>query len=128
MKSGVVSPEPSLSELPILDPHPLQELLEIGAGVELVQELIGILREDVPLRMALMQSGLEARDTEKVMMEAHQLKGSSGNLGLLRLAELARQIEAEARAGRLEQVPAWLKAIPGALEEGLAALGEAFPS
>ncbi len=117
-----------MNDLPVLDPHPLQELLDIGAGLELVQELIGILREDVPLRMTLMQSGLATKDPEKVMMEAHQLKGSAGNLGLLRLAELARQIEVEARAGQLVHVPAWLEAMPGALEEGLAALGQAFPS
>ncbi len=100
----------------------------MGAGIELVQELLGILREDVPLRFSLMQSGLEARDAERVMMEAHQLKGSAANLGLLRLAELARLIEAEARAGRLEPVADWLQAIPAALEEGLVALAQAFPS
>jgi hypothetical protein len=41
---------------------------------------------------------------------------------------LARQIEEQARAGSLEGVAGWLEAIPGAFEEGLKALNQAFPA
>lgn len=117
-----------MSDLPILDPSPLQDLLDIGAGIEVVRELIEMLREDVPSRLALVKTALKAMDAKEVMAQAHQLKGSLGNLGLVRFAELARLIEEQARAGSLDGVPAWVAQIPGAYEESLKALDEAFPA
>jgi HPt (histidine-containing phosphotransfer) domain-containing protein len=117
-----------LSDLPILDPSPLQDLLDIGAGLDVVHELIGMLREDVPSRLALLKTALDAADTKAVMMEAHQLKGSLGNLGLVRFADLARLIEEQARAGSLDGVAAWVEQIPGAYDESLKALDQAFPA
>ncbi|HJW72486.1 MAG TPA: Hpt domain-containing protein [Geothrix sp.] len=117
-----------MSDLPILDPSPLQDLLDIGAGMDVVRELIGMLREDVPSRLVLLRTALDAADARTVMMEAHQLKGSLGNLGLARFSNLARLIEEQARAGSLEGVAAWVDQIPGACEESLKALDEAFPA
>lgn len=117
-----------MSDLPILDPSPLQDLLDIGAGMEVVHELIGMLREDVPSRLVLLKAALDASDAKTVMMEAHQLKGSLGNLGLARFANLARLIEERARTGSLEGVAAWVNQIPGAYEESLKALDQAFPA
>ena len=117
-----------MNDLPILDPHPLQDLLDIGAGKDVVRDLVEILRQDAPTRLALLRSALAAGDAPQVLMEAHQLKGSLGSLGLLRFAELARLIEGQAREGQLEGVSAWLAALPGALEEGLRALEQAFPA
>jgi len=120
--------EPALSDLPILDPHPLQDLLEIGAGMEVVLELIGMLREDVPCRMANLKQALEVADVKQVMMEAHQLKGSLSNLGLVRFADLARLVEEQARTGSLVDASGWLAQMPLAYEEGLKALDEVFPA
>jgi HPt (histidine-containing phosphotransfer) domain-containing protein len=117
-----------VSDLPVLDPNPLQDLLDIGAGLEVVRELIDMLREDVPIRMVQLKAALESSDVKLVMMEAHQLKGSLSNLGLVRFADLARLVEEQARAGSLEGVPAWLEQFPGAFAEGIQALDQAFPS
>lgn len=117
-----------MNDLPILDPSPLQDLLDIGAGLEVVRELIEMLREDVPNRLTLLQTALDSQDVKLAMMEAHQLKGSLSNLGLVRFADLARLIEEQARAGSLEGVSGWLEQLPGAYADGIRALDQAFPA
>lgn len=116
-----------MNDLPILDPKPLQDLFDLGAESDLIQELIALLQEDVPLRMAALRLALDASDAAQVLNEAHQLKGALGNLGLARFAELAARIESHARTGCLEPVTPLAAALPAAYEEALGALKTAFP-
>lgn len=116
-----------VNDLPVLDPHPLRDLLGLGASLALVHELISLFQEDVPARLGLLNQALGALDAQQVMMEAHQLKGALGNLGLARFAELAARIEAQAREGQMEQVPKLAEALPAAYAEALAALRSEFP-
>jgi HPt (histidine-containing phosphotransfer) domain-containing protein len=116
-----------VSELPILDVRPLRDLLELGAEDGLVQELIALYQDDVPPRMAALQEGLATGNMNQILMESHQMKGALSNLGLIRFADLAARIEAEARAGQLEEAPALIAALPGAYAEGLSAFSQAFP-
>lgn len=117
-----------MTDLPILDPSPLQDLLDLGAGPGLVQELVGLLREDTPARLAALDGALAAGDAGLAFQEAHQLKGSLGNLGLVRAADLARQVEGLAREGRVEAALGTARALGEAYEEALAALQAAFPA
>ena len=119
--------EPSLNELPVLDPGPLGDLLELGGSPELVQELITLYREDVPLRLSALAKAVEAGDLLLMAAEAHQLKGSLGNLGLVRFADLAARIEDRARGGRLDGVPELFGQLPAEHDAALSALVEAFP-
>ena len=116
-----------MSDLPVLDPKPLQDLLDLGADADLILELIALFQEDVPVHMAALRRALDAADAEQVLHEAHQLKGALGNLGLARFADLAGRIEAQAREGNLEQAPALVEAFPAAFEEAVQALAAAFP-
>lgn len=116
-----------MPDLPILDPRPLQDLLGIGAGPDLVQELIGLLQEDAPPRLVILRAALAAADDATVIQEAHQLKGALGNLGLQRFADLAARIEAHVRDGHREPARELAEALPAAYEEALEALKEAFP-
>ena len=116
-----------MSDLPVLDPQPLRDLLDLGASPVLVQELITLFQADVPPRLALLRTALCAMDTQQAMMEAHQLKGALSNLGLVRFADMASRLEVEARRGHLEVAPHLAEALPGAYEEALAALQSAFP-
>lgn len=117
-----------MSELPVLDPQPLRDLLDLGAETGLVQELIVLYVEDVPPRIEAVREGLADGDLAKILMEAHQMKGALSNLGLVRFADLASRIEAEARNGCLEASPTLIEALPAAYDEALAALNQAFPS
>lgn len=116
-----------MSDLPILDPQPLCDLLAIGAAPALIQELIGLFQEDVLTRLVLLRTALAAGDAERTAAEAHQVKGAASNLGLVRFADLAARIEMHAQQGRLEGVPPLAEALPAAYEEALRALITAFP-
>ena len=116
-----------MPELPILDPRPLQDLLDMGAGPELVQELVDLLKEDAPPRFATLREALGAGDGAGAVQEAHQLKGALGNLGLQRFADLAARIEAHARAEAFAPALELTALLPAAYEEALAALEAAFP-
>lgn len=116
-----------MSDLPILNPKPLQDLLDLGAPLGLIQELITMFQEDVPARIGVLHMALGSLDGDQTLQEAHQLKGTLANLGLERFADLASRIEAHAREGRLEQAPALAATLPEAYEQALLALKEAFP-
>jgi len=116
-----------LNDLPVLDPLPLRDLLEMGVSPTLIQELIALFQEDVPIRMAVLRTALAASDARQTRMEAHQLKGALGNLGLVRFADLASRIEACVLAGHLDQAPLLAEALPAAYEEALEALLQAHP-
>jgi HPt (histidine-containing phosphotransfer) domain-containing protein len=116
-----------LTDLPVLDPQPLRDLLDLGASLALVHELIALFKEDVPTRMALLKTAQGAWDAQQAMMEAHQLKGALSNLGLVRFADLASRIEIIARDGHLEQAPGLIEALPAAYGEALHALQVEFP-
>ena len=113
--------------MPILDPGPLDDLLNLGGSPELVHELIDLFVEDVPVRLAILKTALDASDAPQAMMEAHQLKGALSNMGLVRFADLVSRIEAQAREGRLEQVPGMAEIFSAAFEEALHALNRAYP-
>ncbi len=115
-----------MPDLPVLDPQPLRDLLEIGATEGLVQELIVLYQEDIPGRVALLQKAIQGGDTRRTMAEAHGLKGALGNLGLLRFAWLVEQIETQAREGKMEAALPLGEGLPRAYEAGLGALVATF--
>ncbi|HEX9082658.1 MAG TPA: Hpt domain-containing protein [Holophagaceae bacterium] len=116
-----------MSDLPVFDPAQLQSLLELGAEAELIQELIGLYEADAPAHLEALAAGLAQGDPARVMAEAHHLKGSLSNLGLVRFADLARQVEEAGREGRLAGLEPLVAQFPEAHREGLAALKAAFP-
>ncbi len=63
-----------------------------------------------------------ARNSEGVVMSAHSLKGASANLGFSDIYEIARRVEADARAQKLDGAG---EAI-GELERKLAAIAAAL--
>jgi len=119
--------EPALSDLPILDPRPLDDLLNLGGSADLIHELIALFQEDVPIRLAILKTAIEAADAPQAMMEAHQLKGSLSNMGLVRFADLVSRIESRAREGQVEKAPGITEVFSASYEEALHALNTAYP-
>lgn len=118
-----------MNEAPILDPRPLQDLLDLGAAGDLVQELIGLFQEDVPPRIGALQAAFEGGDLARMAAEAHQLKGALGNLGLARFAGVAAHLEAWARDSQSAGagVGDLVASLPGHYEAAAEALRSAFP-
>ena len=117
----------SESDLPVLDPAPLQELLDMGAEASLVQELVLLFQEDVPPRLVRLAASYANGDGSGILVEAHQLKGATGNLGLMRFSDLAGRIETLVRQQQLEAVGPLVQSLQGVYTEGLEALLRAFP-
>ena len=113
--------------LPAFDPRQIQSLLDLGAEPALVRELVELLEADVPARLEALHRALSEGEAPRALEEAHHLKGSLGNMGLVQFADLARQVEEAARAARLSGAAPLVAAMPGAYREGLAALKAAFP-
>jgi CheY-like chemotaxis protein len=84
----------------VVDRNTLDRLVE-GAGGAFVAELIDTFGEDTRELIATLRRALPASDLDAFRRAAHSLKSTSESLGATRLAALARELEASARAGSL---------------------------
>ncbi|MEW6304147.1 MAG: PAS domain S-box protein [Verrucomicrobiota bacterium] len=91
------------SEAPSLDLaviSSLRDLREPGQR-DPVTELIDLYLEDAPERLQRMRSAIERNDAPALHSPAHSLKGSSSNLGAVRLASLCAKLDQKSKAGDL---------------------------
>ena len=99
-----------LSLLPSLIPARSSPCLDLGAEPALVRELVELLEADVPARLEALQAGPWSEgDAPRVLEEAHHLKGSLGNMGLVQFADLAgaRSRRPAGRVGFPRPLPWW---------------------
>ena len=112
---------------PLLDPAPLQSLYILPGGKEAVVELIGIVEEDVPMRLNLIREFLAEGRFKDAGIEAHSLKGGAGNMGLRRFAEVAKALEFRLRDEDAPDCEDLLSALGELYPPSLEALKTAFP-
>jgi len=70
----------------------IAELMEDSLG-----EFIATYLENSPKLINNMRNGLTEADPDKVMVNAHQLKGGSGSIGAMQVFAIAKQLEASAK-------------------------------
>jgi len=87
----------------VLDMQAIETLRSLSPddGGEFVRELIAIYLQDTPQRLAEIDQALIKNDAVTLVRAAHSIKGSSGNFGANRLAQLAAEIEHQGKAGNL---------------------------
>ena len=73
---------------------------------DLLLSLIELFREQTPLLMSEIQRGLASHDASIVRRAAHTLKGSTAIFGTTAAFEAARQLEAVAINGAIDQAAA----------------------
>ena len=84
----------------VLDPDAIDRLLEItGGDPGFVDELIDTYLEDAGTQLASLRQAALDGDPASMERPAHSLKSSSVTVGAMALAELCRSLEADARAG-----------------------------
>lgn len=89
---------------PSMDAAALDRLLEMtGGDPEFLDELIQTYLDDAVVQLEAMRAAAGADSPEDLVRPAHSLKGNSANVGAVRLEELCRQLEADARAGSVER-------------------------
>jgi CheY-like chemotaxis protein/HPt (histidine-containing phosphotransfer) domain-containing protein len=68
----------------------------------LITELVNSFRSEAPGILLKVKEAVTAKDAVKLAKSAHNLRGSSGNLGMLRLAAVSAELEKKGKAGALE--------------------------
>ena len=67
-----------------------------------------MLAEDVKLHIEDLRQAVMNNDAEAIAHEAHYIKGASANVGVRRIATLAKELEQLARAQSLSDAPTHL--------------------
>lgn len=93
----------SSNEVSTLDWSILDELsqYETEEG-NLAGELVTLFLDESPRQLMLLQSALHSSDFPQVARCSHQLKGSAGAIGALRLREICESVERNARLNQTE--------------------------
>jgi HPt (histidine-containing phosphotransfer) domain-containing protein len=79
-----------------------QTIETVGGDLSFLAELVATYEVDGAARIADMRSALAAGAAADLQRAAHTLKGSSGTLGAVHLADLCREVEYRARDGALD--------------------------
>jgi PAS domain S-box-containing protein len=112
-----------------VDGTALDSLREIG-GEDFLLEVVDTFLADLPTLLATLLSALETGDTAEVRHVAHTLKSNGATLGATDFAELCRELEHQAKNGRLEEAPGLVARIEEErviLERALDALRQKAP-
>jgi HPt (histidine-containing phosphotransfer) domain-containing protein len=88
------------AELPSLDAERMEMLRELclDAGQDMLRDMLGSWEREAARHLANAQKAMVDADAEGLKHAAHALKGSCGNMGIVRLAELGRQLEMQVAA------------------------------
>ena len=108
---------------------PAPDALDAAAGLErvegdreLLEELTRLFAAECSQNMRGIQQALEARDTRRVELLAHTIKGASANLGASRLPLLAGELENQARSGNVANAAELVRRLNAEVERFLSEL------
>jgi HPt (histidine-containing phosphotransfer) domain-containing protein len=93
-----------------------------GDESDIVQELVAMYLESTPEVLDHLRAAVAKADAEGVRRAAHELKGSSANLGAQVLAALCGTLEKHGRMATLDDAPALFAQV----EQEYARVGQAF--
>jgi CheY-like chemotaxis protein/HPt (histidine-containing phosphotransfer) domain-containing protein len=103
-----VSSEPRAPVHDCVDSAVLADLRQLDASCSLLSTLITHFLEDVPTRLAALRDALQQGDAGALARVAHELNGSSGNLGVRKMRQLCVELQALGKAKDLTQAGALL--------------------
>ncbi len=95
----------------------------LGLKEDEYMELIELFIETGRSDLDKFRSAMEEGNGEEAANVAHSLKGAAGSLGLMEISEIAKEIEGEARNGRLDKIAGSAQALKEKLDE-IAALAQ----
>ncbi|NEO58191.1 MAG: response regulator [Okeania sp. SIO3B5] len=84
----------------------IRQEVQIEGEADVVTELIDLFLEDTPQHFIAIKEAIDNSATEALGESAHSLKGSSSNLGVMRLAEISATLEQKAKAGTITKLEA----------------------
>lgn len=89
--------------------------------------LIDAFLRETPPRLRSLRAAVAQNDHAAIAAVAHNVRGSSGNFGARRLAELCARVEAHARSADTAALPDLLADMEHEFDRARAALQERFP-
>ena len=89
---------------------------KLGLAQEEYLELIELFVETGFSGLAQLQSAIEGGDGEGAGNAAHSVKGAAGNLGLIEISEIAKEIEKKARNASFEGTEKYAQALKEKIE------------
>ncbi len=105
-----------MSQEPV--PIDLARLHKITRGDEEFQtELLITFLKDAPTYLEGVKQAVNAEDYNALALRAHQLKGAASSMGILKLPNLAAQLEVQAKATKLEAAQSILEEMEAILEQ-----------
>lgn len=82
------------------DPVDFDRVADVSEGdTAFERKVLGVFVEDMAKRLDMLQKAVDANQTATVILEAHNIKGASGNLGVVALRNAAEACELAARGG-----------------------------
>lgn len=105
-----------MSDLPVLDSESIENLRALSSEGDdaFLREIIEIFVQDTPRRLTELREAYQANDQVTFTRAAHSIKGSSSNLGALRLRALAEQLEHASRRSSLAGLDAQIPGLESA--------------
>jgi histidine phosphotransfer protein HptB len=109
---------------PVIDPSTIASLRTLNSeGDDFLREIVGLFSADVPARLAEFDQGAAAGDANRCHRAAHSIKGSSANIGAMRLRDAAALLEERIEASGLADVGPLLGAVRSEADAALRELG-----
>jgi HPt (histidine-containing phosphotransfer) domain-containing protein len=83
----------------LLDQTAIQRLMDIGKSTDpgFLQQVLEMFMRQAPADIEIIRNALDSGDFSSMWKAAHKLKGTSLNIGALRLSEICRDIEKKGR-------------------------------
>jgi PAS domain S-box-containing protein len=128
--SATTTPPPAADRQPapvdvVLDIDRLEELAEMGVeALPLIQRAIDNFVDESTGTLDVLHRALARDDAQVVRATAHRLKGSAANLGAVRVAERALELELRAADGELDGAERLLEDLVGVVQAAVAALAD----
>src|SRR5215211_7099277 len=82
-----------------------------GGGPDKLARIVGLFIDDVPLRLEELRLAVERGEAQKVEETAHMLKGGSGYMGAVHMAEICAEIQELGASSELARAPDLLDAL-----------------
>ena len=76
-------------------------LEQAADDAELFRELLEIFKQACSDDLVSIKTGLDGEDPKRVYVAAHSMKGAAASLGMVKIRDLALEMEMDARAGNL---------------------------
>ena len=100
-------------ELSVLDVSVMAAIRSLGAPDEpdVYAQVVRLFLVDVPIHLSALDVAVAAADSEAVWRIAHRLRGSTLEMGVMRMAPVCAELEVAARGGSLEHAAAQVESL-----------------